>query len=368
MRFACNIMEMETSGIRKCFDGAGPGCVNLSIGQPDFDTPKHIKEAAIAAILAGQTGYTPNLGTPDLRAAICEKFRRENGLEFCPDQIMVTSGASEALFLAIRALAGPGEQILLPDPGFLSYGALTRAVGAEPVGVPLGDELRMDPEAVAERIGDRTRAVIVNSPANPTGAVQTEGELKALAEICQDKGIALISDEVYEHFIYEGKHFSPARFGDSVITINAVSKTYAMTGWRLGYLAAPSEALEAMLKVHQYVQACASSISQAAALAALNGPQECVGAMKEAFRRRRDFLVGELSSLTDLVVPQGAFYLFPRVGDGDAVAASLVRAGVIAVPGSAFGERGRPYLRLSYAVSDENLKEALRRIRSVLAG
>jgi len=367
MRFASHIREMEVSGIRKCFEGAGPACVNLSIGQPDFDTPQHVKEAAIKAIRDGFTGYTPNLGLPGLQAAISEKFRRENGLDYSPSQIMVTSGASEALFLAVASLVDEGDEVLVPDPGFLSYAALTKSVGGRAVGVPLDQDLQITPEAVQEKVSSRTKAIIVNSPSNPTGAVQTLEEMRGLAEVADDCDAALISDEVYEHFIYDGQHVSPARFSDNVITINAVSKTYAMTGWRLGYLAAREDVVEEMLKIHQYSQACASSISQVAAQAALTGSQECVYIMKEAFRRRRDMLVSSLQEMgVDLVVPKGAFYLFPRVGDGDETAARLLQNGVITVPGSAFGPRGKEHIRISYAASDDSIRTAIERMREIL--
>lgn len=367
MRFASHIREMDISGIRKCFEGAGPNAINLGLGQPDFDTPTHIKEAAIDAIRAGLTGYTANCGYPDLQVAISEKFRRDNQLEYLPEEIMVTSGASEALFLSIAALVEPGDEVLVGDPSFLSYSALTKLVGGKPVGVPLNDKLQLTPEAVNEKITGRTKAIIINSPSNPTGAVQTTEELRGIAKIADDRDIAIISDEVYEHFIYDGEHVSPAKFSDNVITVNAVSKTYAMTGWRLGYLAAKGGALEQLLKVHQYIQACACSISQKAALAALTGPQDCVAMMRDEFRSRRDMLVeGFLDLGVDLVKPQGAFYLFPKVGDGDEVVPRLAKAGVIAVPGSAFGPGGKEHIRLSYASSRKNLEEALKRMKGIL--
>ncbi len=367
MKFASHISEMDISGIRKCFEGAGPNAINLGLGQPDFDTPAHIKEAAIKAIQDGFTGYTPNCGFPDLLLAISQKFLRDNQLRYSPEEIMVTSGASEALFLAIAALVERRDEVLVGDPSFLSYSALTKLVGGKPVGVPLNDKLRLTPDAVNEMITDRTKAIIINSPGNPTGAVQTEEELRGIAEIADDRDIAVISDEVYEHFIYDGEHISPARFSDNVITVNAVSKTYAMTGWRLGYLAAKGGAKEQLLKVHQYIQACAGSISQKAALTAITGPQECVATMRDEFRLRRDMLVkGFLELGVDLVKPQGAFYLFPEVGDGDAIVSKLAKAGVIAVPGSAFGPRGKEHIRLSYASSRKNLEEALKRMRGIL--
>ena len=367
MRFACCTEAIEISGIRKCFEGAAPGSVNLGLGQPDFDTPEHIKKAAIRAIERGQCGYTPNCGTPELCAAIANKFRRENGIDYQPEEIMVTSGASEALFLIIAALVDRGEEVIIGDPAFLSYLELTKLVGGRPVSVPLDENLRLSPEAVADRITGKTKLLILNSPSNPTGSVATAEQIKALAQIAEDRDIALLSDEVYEHFIYRGEHVSPARFSDNVITVNAVSKTYAMTGWRLGYLGARGYGLEQLLKIHQYVQACASSISQAAALEAICGPQDCVRQMRDEFMSRRDLLVAGFREMgVDLTEPDGAFYLFPRVGDGDLVASKLARAGVITVPGSAFGEGGREHIRISYAASRANLEEALRRMKDIL--
>ncbi len=367
MRFAGCTRYIEISGIRKCFDGAPQGSINLGLGQPDFDTPDHIKKAAIDAIQRGVTGYTPNCGVPELRSALAEKFRRENGIECTPEEIMVTSGASEALFLVIAALVDKGDEVLIGDPSFLSYSALTKLVGGRPVNVPLNDELRLSPDAIAERITDKTKLIIVNSPSNPTGAVQTEDEMKAIAEMADDKDIGVISDEVYEHFIYEGKSASPGKYSDNVITVNAVSKTYAMTGWRVGYMVAKGCALEELLKIHQYAQACACSVSQRAALEAITGPQECVRQMRDEFLQRRDLMVKGFREMgIDLIEPKGAFYLFPRVGDGDSVAARLIKAGVIVVPGSAFGPGGREHIRMSYAASRANLEEALKRMRGIL--
>jgi len=367
MRFSSCTKEIEISSIRKAFEGAGPDAVNLGIGQPDFDTPAHIKEAAIKAIEKGMTGYTPNCGYPDLQKAVSEKFKRENDVDYLPSEIMVTSGASEALFLAISALVDKGEEVLMGDPSFLAYKALTHLVGGKPVGIPLNEDLRMSPQAVEERITPKTKAIVICSPSNPTGAVQTKEEVKAIAEIASDRGVTVISDEVYEHFLYEGEHVSPARFADDVITINAVSKTYSMTGWRLGYLGAKGDALDQLLKVHQYIQACASSISQAAALAALTGPQDCVKAMRDEFKVRRDILATGFKEMgVDLKVPQGAFYLFPKAGNGDLAASSLANAGVIVVPGSAFGPGGKEHFRLSYTASRDKIEEALRRMRGIL--
>jgi len=367
MRFAGCTRYIEISGIRKCFEGSPPGSVNLGLGQPDFDTPDHIKKAAIDAIQRGVTGYTPNCGVPELRAALAEKFLKENGIECVPEEIMVTSGASEALFLVIAALVDKGDEVLVGDPSFLSYAELTKLVGGKPIGVPLDEDLRLSPDAVADKITDKTKLIVLNSPSNPTGAVQTGEQMRSIAELAEDKDIGVLSDEVYEHFIYQGEHVSPGRFSDNVITVNAVSKTYAMTGWRLGYLVAKGSSLEQLLKVHQYIQACACSISQLAALQAVTGPQDCVAQMREEFRSRRDLMVKGFREMgVDLVVPEGAFYLFPKVGDGDAVAAWLAKGGVITVPGSAFGPGGKEHIRISYAAARTQLEEALRRMKDIL--
>jgi aspartate aminotransferase len=369
VKFDRRVTGISISGIRKMFEGAGPGAINLGLGQPDFDTPEHIKQAAIKAIEDGCTGYTPNMGIPELRDALSRKFKKENGIDYSPSEIMVTSGASEALHVAVEAVCGRGDEVLVPDPGFVSYSALVTLAEARPVPVPLGKELKYSPEAIKECITSKTKAIILNSPSNPTGMVQTPEEIKAIAEIASDFHLTLISDEVYEHFIYEGRHVSPARFSDNVITVNASSKTYAMTGWRLGYMAARPEYIEQMLKIHQYIQACACSISQYATLAALTGPQECVSEMRDEFRRRRDYLVGELNGMgAKCSMPKGAFYAFPYVGgDDEKVAASLVENGVICAPGSTFGKSGKGYIRLSYATSMPNLKKAVSIMKTVLA-
>lgn len=364
--FSERVRSIDISGIRKMFEGAGPGAINLGLGQPDFDTPQHIKNAAIDAINKGFTGYTANLGIPELREALCRKFEHENDFRVAPDEVIVTSGASEALHLAMQALVDKGDEVLVPDPGFVSYSSLVKMAGGKVVGVPLGTTLTMTPDAVNECITSKTRAIIINSPSNPAGAVQTKQEIKGLAEIAEEKDLTIISDEVYEHFIYEGEHVSPAQFTDNVITINAVSKTYAMTGWRIGYAAARKDYIEQMLKVHQYIQACACSIAQKAALAAIEGPQDCVSEMRESFRARRDILMEGFGSMgIKCVRPQGAFYAFPEVEDEDAPA-KLMKNGVIVTPGSAFGKNGKGHIRISYAVSEGNLRRAIGVMERVL--
>jgi aspartate aminotransferase len=364
--FSQKVQNIDISGIRKMFEGAGPNAINLGLGQPDFDTPVHIKNAAIEAINKGVTGYTMNLGFPELRQAICRKFRDENHFLVKQEEVLVTSGASEALHLALQALVNEGDEVLIPDPGFLSYFALAKMAGGKCVGIPLGEDLTITSEVVEELITPKTRVLIINSPSNPTGTVQTKQEIKALAEIADDNDIIIISDEVYEHFIYEGEHVSPAQFTDKVITVNAVSKTYAMTGWRIGYAAAQKEYIEQMLKIHQYIQACACSISQKAAQAAIEGPQDCVRDMRDSFRARRDLVVAGLYEIgLKCVKPQGAFYAFPEVADED-MPAKLIMKGVIVTPGSVFGENGKGHIRISYSTSEEKLRKALGIMASAL--
>jgi aspartate aminotransferase len=360
-RIAERCLGIEISGIRKLFEAAGPGSINMGLGQPDFDTPEHIKEGAIRAIREGKTGYTSNMGIPELREALSAKFRSENGLEYTPDQIIVTAGASEALHIIMQAMVEDGDRVLFADPGFVSYGALAIFAGGKPEGVPLDANLCIDLEQAKARL-DGARLFVLNSPGNPTGAVETRESVRALVEYANDAGVTVVSDEVYEHFIYEGEHWSAARFGEDVITVNAASKTYAMTGWRLGYLAGPKEYTEQCLKVHQYVQACATSISQYAALAGYSGPQDCVSAMREEYRWRRNYLYAALKEMgIEFPLPGGAFYLFAPLGT-DLIGRILAK-GVVIVPGEAFGCNAPGYARMSYAASRNDLQTAVERIR-----
>ena len=366
MRFSERVAGIEISGIRKIFEAAGPGSINLGLGQPDFDTPQHIKDAAIAAIREGKTGYTSNNGIPELRTAVCKKFRKENGLVYDPDQVIITAGASEALHIVMQALVSVGDRVLCPDPGFVSYNALATLAGGRPVSVPLTRDLHIDVEQ-AKGLMDGARLLVLNSPGNPTGAVESKESIRALVEYAADKDVTVVSDEVYEHFIYGGEHWSAGRFGDNVVTINATSKTYAMTGWRLGYLAAPDEIVGQCIKVHQYCQACATSISQYAAVAAYEGDQHMVKVMRDEYQARRDIIWRGLSGIgLEFPIPEGAFYAF--VPMKPEVAQKIIESGVIIVPGSAFGVNAPEYARLSYATSRENLDRALDRIRSVIGG
>jgi aspartate aminotransferase len=360
VKFSERVAGIEISGIRKIFEAAGPDSINLGLGQPDFDTPQHIKDAAVKAIQEGKTGYTTNNGIPELRAAISKKFKNENGIKYHPDQLIITAGASEALHIVMQALLNPGDRVLCPDPGFVSYASLALLAGGKPVSVPLTKTLHVDIEA-AKNLMDTAKIFVLNSPGNPTGAVESKESVKAIVEYAHDKDITVVSDEVYEHFIYGKKHYSAALFGDNVITVNATSKTYAMTGWRLGYLAASPEIIGQCLKVHQYCQACATSISQYAAVAAYEGDQSAVKVMRDEYEARRDLIWAGLKDLGfDFPKPEGAFYTF--VPMKPALTDKIIAAGVIAVPGSAFGVNAPEYTRFSYATSRQNILTALGRI------
>jgi aminotransferase len=370
------------SGIRKVFERAkalereGRPVIFLETGRPDFDTPAHIKEAAKRALDAGDVHYTSNYGTPELRAAIAEKLKRENGLTYDPDaEIIVTVGAAEAVFDAFLAFLNPGDEVLYPEPSWLNYAAAARLAGAIPVPIPLRESngYQIDPDEVRRRITSQTRLLIIASPHNPTGAVQSPDTLRDLADLVVQCNLLVISDEIYERIIYDDRvHVSLARLpgmGERTITINGFSKAFSMTGWRLGYAAAPQPFIQAMNRVHQYNVACACAFAQAGAVAALKGPQDCVRAMVAEFRRRRDLVVPAINAMRGLscVNPGGAFYVWvniTRIGvtSEDFSVNLLERAYVSLVPGTVFGESGQGYVRLSYANSYERLEEALRRL------
>jgi len=363
--------HISLSGIREMFALTKPDAINLGLGQPDFDTPAHIKEAAKEALDGGFTGYTPNKGFPELIDAIAHYYR-QYGINADQGQIICTSGGSEALHLAFEALVNPGDEVIIPDPGFVAYSPLTRIAGGNPVSAQIkaDDNFRLQPSTLSDCITDKTKVLVINSPANPTGAVQRYDELKGFVELANDHDFYIISDEVYERILYSGEHISAGSIdSDRVIVVNSVSKTYAMTGWRLGYAIAPDTIVEEMLKVHQYIQACAPSISQKAAYAALNGPQESVRSMLEEFRKRRNVVMEHLTEVAECVTPEGAFYVFPRFFTSDTsldLTKKLAQEGVIVVAGSAFGRFGEGHIRISYAASQEAIDRAFQIIKKLI--
>ena len=350
------------------FESAAPGSINMGLGQPDFDTPDNIKNAAIKAISEGKTGYTNNAGIDELRAAVAAKLKSENGLSYNSANILITAGGSGALHAAILSLIENGQKVVFNNPGFVSYGALTILAGGIPDPVALRPDLHLDVEALKEHFSDKkTKVMVLNSPANPTGAVETKETIKAVVESAADHGVTVLSDEVYEKFCYgDTKFVSAATFGDNVVTINAVSKTYAMTGWRIGFMAGSKDIIDQAVKVQQYSLACPTSIAQYAALEAYTGDQSSIGVMKKEYEVRRDLIINGLREMgVSVSMPEGAFYAFPKL-DHDTVM-KIVATGVIITPGAAFGSNGAGYARMSYATSQKNINIALERIRKVVA-
>ena len=365
---------------------AGRDLISLGAGEPDFDTPRHIKDAAIAAIEAGQTKYTPVDGSAELKAAIRDKFRRENTLEYETSQILVTSGAKQALFNLCLALLDPGDEAIIPVPCWVSYPDMVRLAGAEPVFVEAGIEqdFKITPEQLEHAITERTRLLFLNSPSNPTGASYSETELQALGSILEKHpDLVILSDDIYEHIHWADDPFvsfaaACPTLKDRTVTTNGVSKAYAMTGWRIGYAAGPQELINAMKTIQSQSTSNPCSISQAAAVAALNGDQACVAEMTAAYRERHDFVCDALNAIDGIECRQGegTFYAFPRVqgaldalglrNDQELVELLLNKADVACVPGSAFGAPS--HLRMSFACSMESLEEALRRVKRVLMG
>jgi aspartate aminotransferase len=359
--FSDRVEQVSISGIREVFEAADADAINLGIGQPDFPTPEHAREAAVEAVRAGKAdAYTSNKGTPELRDAIAGRYAADRGLDVDPEDVIATAGGSEALHIAMEAHVSQGEEVIIPDPGFVAYDALTNVAGGVPEPVTLRDDLTLDPAAVEDAITEDTAAFVVNSPGNPTGAVQSEADVREFARIADEHDVLCISDEVYEHIVFDGEHHSPLEYAesDNVVVVSACSKTYSMTGWRLGWVTASSRRIERMLRVHQYVQACASAPAQFAAEAALSGPQDVVDEMVDAFAERRDVVLDGLADAgLETPTPAGAFYAMPKVPEG--FVDEVIDRGVVVVPGEAFGEHGAGYARLSYATGMADLKRAL---------
>lgn len=365
---ANRVKSIELSQIRKMFEVNNPNAINLGIGEPDFDTPEHIKDSVVDALNKGFTGYTPNKGIPELREAISDKLKKDNNIDVNSDSIIVTVGGSEALYMCTQALINLGDEVIVPNPGFLSYAACVNL--AEGVSVSadlkLEDSFRMTLEDVEEKLTNKTKCIILNSPSNPTGSVMHKKDIKGICKLADDEDILIISDEIYEKIIYDVKHYSPAQFSDNVILINGFSKAYSMTGFRIAYVSAREDILEELLKVHQYNTACASSISQYAALTALKGPQDCVKDMVSEFKNRRDLITTRLNDMGwECPHADGAFYIFPKVGDGDDFVKEAMKNDVICVPGKAFGSNGEEFVRFSYADSYENIDTAMNRLENV---
>ncbi|MCP4329778.1 MAG: pyridoxal phosphate-dependent aminotransferase [Alphaproteobacteria bacterium] len=369
---------------------AGRDVIGLGAGEPDFDTPDFIKAAGIKAIEDGQTKYTAVAGTPELRAAIAGKFERENGLIYAADQVTVSCGGKQVLYNALMATLDPGDQVIVPAPYWVSYPDMVLLAEGEPVIVPCGEEsgFKLRPDALEDAITERTKWLILNSPSNPTGAAYSRDELAALAAVLlRHPQVWVMTDDMYEHILYDGAEFAtiaavePGLY-DRTLTVNGVSKAYCMTGWRVGYAGGSADLIKAMNKVQSQSSTHTSSISQAAAAAALSGPQEFIAAHNQMYKERRDLVVSMLNQADGIncATPDGAFYVYPSCAgvigrktpdgrtlktDEDFVTYILEAEGVAAVQGAAFGLS--PHFRVSYATSTEALTEACTRIQRACA-
>ncbi len=361
---------------------AGKDVIGLGAGEPDFDTPENIKQAGIAAINRGDTKYTAVDGTPDLKKAIANKFKRENNLEYSADEITVGTGGKQVIYNAFMATLNKGDEVIIPAPFWVSYPDMVLLAGGNPKIVKCNenDGFKLTPKNLKKAITKKTKWLILNSPSNPTGASYTKEEIEALSEVLiKNKNVHILSDDIYEHITYDNFNFftiaQVSKLKNRTLTMNGVSKSYAMTGWRIGYAAGPKEIIKAISKIQSQSTSNPSSISQAAAVEALNGTQDFIKERANAFKERRDFVLNSLNNIKGIscLKPSGAFYVFPSCKkllgkktklktDKDFVEKLLEEALVAVVQGSAFGLDG--YFRISYATSMDNLKKALERIKS----
>lgn len=371
------IVQIEPSGIRKFFDIVSEmkDAISLGVGEPDFDTPWHIREEGIYSLEKGRTFYTSNAGLKELRAEICNYLNRRCQVTYdCQKEILVTVGGSEAIDIALRAVLNPGDEVLIPQPSFVSYLPCTILAGGEPVVIQLKeeDEFRLTRQQLLDAITPKTKVLFLPFPNNPTGAIMRKQDLEAIADVIIEKDLLVISDEIYSELSYAEPHVTIASLPgmkERTILINGFSKSYAMTGWRLGYAAGPKAIMEQMLKIHQFAIMCAPTTSQYAAISALRNGDRDVEQMREAYNQRRRYMVHTLREIgLECFEPFGAFYIFPSIKkfgmSSEQFASKLLETEKVAVvPGTAFGACGEGFLRISYAYSLEDLKKALERIR-----
>ena len=384
-------LTIAISAKARALKAEGKDIISLAAGEPDFDTPRNIKDAAISAIERGETRYTDVAGTPELRRAVAQKFKRDNNIDYKPEEILVATGGKQVIFDALLATINPGDEAIIPAPCWVSYPDIVSLAEGVPVIVPCGQNagFRMSGEQLEAAITPRTKWLILNNPCNPTGAAYSWEELKALADVLiKHPDVWIFSDDIYEKLIYDGRKMPTIvevepRLKDRTVTMNGCSKAYAMTGWRIGFAGAPLKLIKAMDKLQSQSTSNTSSVSQAAAVEALNGPQESIEAMRVVYQRRRDLVVGMLNEAKGIRChkPEGAFYVFPDVhgclgktteggrkidNDEDFVLALLEEKGVAAVHGAAFMFPG--HFRISYATDDASLTEACTRIQAFCAG
>ena len=370
------LKDIKPSGIRKFFDLlADMGDVTaLTVGQPDFVTPWHIREAAIQSLERGHTYYTSNSGLPELRREVGAYMKRRFDLDYAPEEVLITVGGSEAIDVAVRALVNPGDEVIIPMPSFVCYEPIARMAGAVPVIINTKAEngFKLTPDELRAAITEKTKLLVLPYPNNPTGAILEMDELSALAEVLRNTNIAVLSDEIYAELTYGKRHVSIANIEgmrERTIIASGFSKAYAMTGWRLGYLCAPSVWLKQMTKLHQYAIMCAPTVSQFAAVEALREGDEDIAEMRAEYDRRRNFICDGLREIgLPVMMPEGAFYIYPYIGGFGLTSEEfcqrlLVEEKCAIVPGTAFGECGEGYARISYAYSVRHIEEALEKIK-----
>ena len=371
------VEELKPSGIRKFFDIVSEmkDAISLGVGEPDFDTPWHIRDEGIFALEKGKTFYTSNAGLKELREEICNYLKRRQGIEYNPlKEVLVTVGGSEAIDIGLRALINPGEEVIIPQPSYVSYEPCAVLAGAKPVIINLKaeNEFRLTAEELKSAITDKTKVLILPFPNNPTGAIMEKRDLEEISRIIIENDIYVMSDEIYAELTYKGEHTSIASLEgmkEHTILINGFSKAYAMTGWRLGYACAPESIIKQMTKIHQFAIMCAPTTSQYAAVEALKNGDEDVKTMRQAYNQRRRFLMNAFREMgLDCFEPYGAFYVFPCIKEFGMTSEEfamrfLEEEKVAVVPGNAFGESGEGFLRISYAYSLENLKVAMDRFK-----
>ncbi len=375
------IRNIAPSGIRKFFDLVAemPDAISLGVGEPDFDTPWHVRDEGIYALEKGRTFYTANAGLKELRQEIAAYLKRRQNLTYDPiKEVLVTVGGSEAIDLAMRAMLDAGDEVLIPEPSYVSYVPCAILAGGRPVSIPLQEKnsFRLTPEELEAHITDKTKLLVLPFPNNPTGAILEQKDLEAIAPIIQAHDLYVLSDEIYGELTYSGgRHISIAEqpgMQERTILINGFSKAYAMTGWRLGYACGPAEILSQMTKIHQFAIMCAPTTSQYAAVEAMKNGDQDVAQMRESYNQRRRFLLHELREMKlPVFEPLGAFYVFPNIsgfgmGSTEFCEKLLQEEKVAVVPGNAFGDSGEGFVRISYAYSLEALKKALERIRRFL--
>lgn len=381
MKWNQNLKRIKPSSIRKLFDLAQnrKDIISFGIGEPDFITPDHVRDAAKRAIEEGYTHYTPNAGFADLREALAKKLVNFNHITSKPEEVLVTSGGTQALFTAFYTLMNPGDELIVPDPGFLIYGSQVILAGGNPVFLPIREKnnFQIDPDELRKLITTKTKAILLNSPSNPTGMIIKKEVLEEIAFIAKENDLFVISDELYEDILFDGReHLSIASFPEMkerTISIFGFSKSYAMTGWRIAYLTCPEFLIKEMIKIQQNTAVCPNSVTQRAVLHGLQNPQETktsIERMRAVYQERRDVILKGLNEIDgfECLTPEGAFYAFPNItrtgtSSDDLSIYLLDKCGVVAVPGNAFGQYGEGYLRFSFATSVDMIKKGIERIK-----